>query len=56
MNLNYYDSSIAKNKCSFNSVEDIFNRYIENIINIFGLIANGLCTIIFYKIIKRPQQ
>jgi hypothetical protein len=49
-------SAFTTEKCLLNSVENIFNRYIENKINIFGLIANGLCTVIFYKIIKRPQQ
>jgi hypothetical protein len=41
--------------CLYSSILDLFSRYLENVLNIFGIIANGLCFIIFIKIVKRRQ-
>jgi hypothetical protein len=34
-----------------NSINYIFNKYPENIVNLFGLVANSLCVIIFIRIV-----
>jgi hypothetical protein len=42
-------------KCKNNPTKDFLNTYFDNFLNIFGIVANGLCIIIFIKILKRSK-
>jgi hypothetical protein len=49
-------SIVISDNCTNNSLKDFINLYIMNTINIFGIIANFICIIIFTKIIKTTQS
>jgi hypothetical protein len=43
-------------KCLYDPVGEIFQLYIVSIVDLFGIVANGFCIVIFIKILKRPHS
>jgi hypothetical protein len=48
-------SKIETSECPKDSFKHFIEDYLKNFLNIFGIITNGLCIIIFIKILKRTQ-
>jgi hypothetical protein len=46
----------ASRNCSKDSIKEFLFNYLEPSLNVFGIIANGFCVIVFFKILTRRQS